>query len=319
MYIIFNKTCLHLNKKTLFFIQSKVILTDVKINSNTTIFDYKVTKLNIIQPCYDYAIEILDETKVNTIEISLNNKLFYVKLHYPFEKLLESIKSNMNIISTMAKNYNHRLDEWIKYNLNLGFDKIIIYNNEENKSTNLNEGNDYYENMNIVTDKYRDSVYVIEFPYSPFNGLHWNNIQRMSLHLSLTLLNNNCNFCSFIDADEFIYINEKVNIKKFLQRYNYTLKMGSNIITNKNDNDAVYNNILSICNYVGEDKYTKLFIYMKNIPSFFGSTDDVKFLPNVHDTPYAIQIDNEKIMHFHCFVNKRYKYNKNQKYFSLIN
>ena len=77
------------------------------------------------------------------------------------------------------------------------FDKIIIFNNEDSLSHTLDEGNDYYEKMNIVTDKYKDKVYVINFPYSTFEGLWWNNIQRASLHISLTALFNKCNFCSY--------------------------------------------------------------------------------------------------------------------------
>ena len=39
----------------------------------------------------------------------------------------------------MCKNYGHRLEEWINYNLNLGFSHIIIFNNDFNNKNNLNE------------------------------------------------------------------------------------------------------------------------------------------------------------------------------------
>lgn len=320
-YIIFNKTCIYENEKTILLIQSKKIINTFSIgNSNSESYKISTTKCNIPSlPCHDYGIIIYHKNKLDNINIRLNNIILEnIKIYYPFEEILKNLSTNMNIISTLVKNYNHRLDEWINYNLNLGFDKIIIFNNEDSLSHTLNEGNDYYEKMNIVTDKYKDKVYVINFPYSTFEGLWWNNIQRASLHISLTALFNKCNFCSYIDADEFIYINGKNNINTFLKNYNITLQMESNILTNKNNNDAINNNILNICNYVGEDKYTKLLIYMKNIPNVQGSNDFVKFLPSPHLTPYCVKIDKNIIMHYHCWVNERYIYDESLKYFSLI-
>ena len=140
----------------------------------------------------------------------------------------------------------------------------------------------------------------------------------MSLHISLTGLNNKCNYCSYIDADEFIYMNNNNNIKEFLKKFDKTLKMESNILTNKNNNDIISNNILSICNYIGKNMYTKLFVYMKNIPNLHGSNNIIKFLPSPHNTPYSLPVSKDIIMHFHCWVNERYNYNKSQKYISLL-
>lgn len=321
-YIIFNEACIYNNESTILFIQSRRTITNISIiNSNDDkIYNIDYTICNVEGlPCFDYGITIHDNNKIDNINIIINNiKLSNIKIYYPFDEIEKHISSNMNIVSTLVKNYNHRLDEWIQYNIKLGFDKIIIFNNEASKSHSLNEGNDCYEKMNVVTDKYKDCVYVINFPYSAFYGTHWNNIQRQSLHISLTAFNNKCNFCAYIDADEFIYMSNTNNIKMFLKDFNKTLQIHSNILTNKNNKDIISNNILSLCNYIGENSYTKVLIYMKNIPCIQGSNNIIKYLPNPHATPYDVKIDKAIIMYYHCWVNERYQYNTSQKYISLL-
>jgi hypothetical protein len=317
-YIIFNQSCIYDNEKTIIFMQTTQEIISINIYNTNTKKKYNINLIRCNTREHDYAI-IIYNSKIDNIGITINNIIFdNMIIYYPFEDILYYISSYMNIISTFCKNYNNRLDEWIKYNINLGFDKIIIFNNEESKSHSLNEGNGFYEKMNVITDKYKDYVYVINFPYSSLNGYHYTTIQRMSLHISLTALHNKCNFCAYIDADEFIYMNNSNNIKMFLKNYNDTLEIGSNILTNKNDNDIIYNNILSLCNYIGENKYTKLLMYMKKIPNIEGSNDIIKFLPTPHERPFSIKMNKNIIMHFHCWVNQRYKYNESQKYISLI-
>lgn len=51
------------------------------------------------------------------------------------------------IISTMCKDYSSRLEEWIIYNLNLGFTGIIIFDNDYNNT--INESLDYKKIMII--------------------------------------------------------------------------------------------------------------------------------------------------------------------------
>jgi len=327
-YIIFNEACIYDNEKTIIFIQTIQPIRDIYIiNTNTKkIYNINVIKYINAQNYNHYAIIIYNNCKIDNIDIKIDNIIFNnVKICYPFEDILPYITSDMNIISTLCKNYNHRLDEWIKYNINLGFDKIIIFNNEESHSHSLNEGNDYYEKMNVITDKYKDYVYVINFPYSALRGMHWNTIQLMSLGISCTAFNNKCNYCAFIDADEFIYINNTTNIKIFLKDFNETLEISSNVLTNKNYNDVINNNILSLCTYVSEceDKTAphsaqKLLMYMKKIPNIEGSNDIIKFLPTPHDRPYSINPNKDIIRIYHCWVNHRYKYYESQKYFSLI-
>ena len=231
--------------------------------------------------------------------INIENIQFY----FPFEnKLLYLEQNTSNIISTMCKNYNHRLDEWIQYNLKLGFDAIIIFNNEENISNNNNVNDDYYENMNVVTDKYKDNVLVIDFPYSPFHGNHWNTLQNIVINISVNAFRNKCKYITLIDADEFIYLPNLQNniIKEFSLAYDDTICMKSNILTNKSNNDNIDNNILSICKYVGINKNTKIMLR---------TTKTGFFVRSVHDYPKQLLLPKKIIRFYHCWVNNRFKYN----------
>jgi hypothetical protein len=72
-----------------------------------------------------------------TNKTNILSNIFFV---FPFDLCDLTLNPNTSaIISTMCKHYSHRLDEWIQYNLQLGFSGIIIFNNDGNKSNLLNE------------------------------------------------------------------------------------------------------------------------------------------------------------------------------------
>jgi FkbM family methyltransferase len=69
-----------------------------------------------------------------------NKEFTNVELKYPFENIdirLDPIYST--IVTTMCKNYSHRLDEWIQYNLKLGFSGIVVFDNEVDTTGLLHE------------------------------------------------------------------------------------------------------------------------------------------------------------------------------------
>ena len=80
--------------------------------------------------------------------------------------------------------------------------------------------------------------------------------------------------------------------------------MKSNILTNKSKCDEINNNILDICLYVGENKYTKTIIDTSQIKY-------MEFIITPHNHPTQILMDKDKIIHYHCWVNSRYLYDKN--------
>ena len=264
----------------------------------------------------DFYIKI--RNKINNInEITFKVKggkviIKNISLYFPFENCELSLNNESAIISTMCKDYSSRLEEWIQYNLKLGFSGIVIFDNDENKNNELNESLEYHQNNNIsisdICKKYKGKVHYVKFNYKPLPGNHWNFHQRISLHIGINAFRNKCGKIALIDADEFIHIPNKSNIMDFLADYKgQTITIQSNILTNKSDNDIINNNILDLCVYVGENKYTKTIIDTSQI-------QPLEFIMTPHNHPTQIPLlEKDEIIHYHCWVNSRYKYNEYMK------
>ena len=220
----------------------------------------------------------------------------------------------------MCKDYSSRLEEWINYNLNLGFSGIVIFDNDENKSNDINEPLEYRQNNGTISDvckKYKNKVFHIKYNYQPMCKNHYDTIQRISLHICVNAFRNKCSKIALIDADEFIHIpnksnkSNKSNIIDFLSNYKgQTITMKSNILTNKLNDDIINNNILDICIYVGENKYTKTIIDTNQIKP-------MEFIITPHRHPEQILLDKNILMYYHCWVNSRYEYNTNMQKIDL--
>tara|TARA_Y100000389_G_scaffold68689_1_gene65204 strand:- start:2715 stop:3689 length:975 start_codon:yes stop_codon:yes gene_type:complete len=280
----------------------------VIINDNISNDNYK--NINYVKK---YTIIIKFDNKNNDYNIFEN-----IELKFPFEQCnMELDQHRSAIISTMCKDYYHRLDEWIEYNLHLGFSGIVIFNNDENKKNSINESIDYCifdTNMDYIKNKYKNKITIIDFPYNTIEK-HWNSIQRISLTLGVQAYKKKCRNIALIDADEFICLPQtpEMKIEPFLDNYNNTINMSSNILTNKNEDDEINNNILKIAKYIGEDKYKKVILN-----TFKYNIKHNEFVISPHNCKNEMKLDNDIIIHYHVWINKRYKYNENMKEISLL-
>ena len=265
---LFEKVCLF-NNKTIIYGQYKQTFDKIDIIFNAD----KTTniKFNLVfcKNRNDFYIDINKKiTYIAEISFIGRNKIIDVKkdinLFFPFEKCDLSLNSSSAIISTLCKDYSSRLEEWIEYNLNIGFSGIVIFDNGKNRNNPINEPLENLQSNGTISDickKYKGKVWCVEFPYEPFKGAHYDNIQRISLHIGVNAFQTKCSKIALIDADEFIYVSNYPNINKFFSQYKgKTITMKSNILTNKNNNDIINNNILDLCLYVGENKYSKTII-----------------------------------------------------------
>jgi hypothetical protein len=244
-----------------------------------------------------------------------------VVLYFPFENAHSELNLNPSsaIISTFCKNYSHRLDEWIQYNLKLGFSAIIIFNNDSNTTGKINESLQnavQLYSVEQICNKYKGKVLCINFPYSTIHH-HYDNIQRTALHIGVNAFKNITRNIALIDADEFIYLPNKnitniTNIQDFLQNYNTIITIQSNTLTNKNNNDIINNNILQIAKYIGNNNYTKLVLYNNNIKD-----DEFIVTPHEHDDQQIL--DKNIIIYYHCWVNDRCQYNESMQLFDINN
>lgn len=307
--ILFDKLCLfnENENKTIIYLQANNKLQKVNISI--------AAKYNLVscKDRYDFYIEIYE--KINYIDeirfLNINNTEIVkenIDLFFPFENCDLSLGSNSSIISTMCKDYSSRLEEWIEYNLNLGFSGIVIFNNDENKNNQINESLEYLTNNGSTSEickKYKGKVWEVKLDYRPLHRHEWNTIQRMTLHIGVNAFRNKCEKIALIDADEFIYTPKHSNIIDFFSKYKgQTITMKSNILTNKSNNDIINNNILDICLYVGEDKYTKVIIDTSKLK-------ELEFVNTPHRHKTDILLNKDEIIHYHCWVNSRQKYNEN--------
>lgn len=297
-------------------------------NNTTVIFGQCLDKFNKIyienyqttlvfcKDRLDFYIEIKGEIlfiPLVTFYYNSNKvKIESINIYYPFKYCDLQLHPTSPIISTMCKDYSHRLDEWIQYNLNLGFSGIVIFNNDKNIGNDLNEeeNNKAYSTKEICK-KYKGKVFTVDFDYLPLKNSHWNSIQSISLYIGVNALRTKCRNIALIDADEFIVIpnNPGMKIERFLDNRG-TITIKSNILTNKNNDDILDNNILELAKYIGEDKYTKTILKTSEIKQ-----NEFVFTPHEHHTQKVLNKD--EIIHYHCWMNKRYEYKNNMKYIDI--
>ena len=263
MITLFNETCIfdEDKNKTIVYGQYYSIINKIDMNFN---FNFVLCKnKNDFYIEIDEKINHIDEiyffNEKDIIEIKKN-----INLTFPFEQCDLTLNSSSAIISTMCKDYSSRLEEWIEYNLNLGFSGIVIFNNDGNQNNSINEPTKHLSDngsTHNICKKYKGKVWEVKMNYQPRKNNHWNTIQRITLHIGVNAFRNKCAKIALIDADEFIYLPKHKNIKDFCSNYKgQTVTIQSNILTNKSDNDVINNNILDLCLYVGVNKYTKTII-----------------------------------------------------------
>lgn len=303
--ILFDKICLYDEYKN-----ETTIYGQYNNSLNRIIIDQLEYELVFCNDRPDFYIKI--RGKILKIEkiifILVNNEIKFtnINLCFPFENCDLVLKKTSSIISTFCKKYSHRLDEWIQYNLQLGFSGIVIFDNDGNITNPINEPYDdciIEQSIEEICTKYKGKIWRVDCPYSQFNNKHYDEIQRITLHIGVNAFRDKCRNIALIDADEFIYIPQSpsMSIETFLQTHS-TITMKSNILTNKNNNDLLHNNILQIAEYLGEDKYTKTILHTEKIR-------DNEFIITPHNHSTQEILNKDQIIHYHCWMNKRYIYN----------
>lgn len=116
--------------------------------------------------------------------------------------MVEQKKSNKykTCICTIVKNENLYINEWINFHLNLGIDKIYIYDNNTDEKVS-----DVVNNKNVV---------IIE----DYRGIKRNFLQLKIYTDFYNTHRNEFDWIFFIDIDEFIVLNKDLTISQFLER-----------------------------------------------------------------------------------------------------
>ena len=243
------------------------------------------------------------------INIITEKKTFEnIQLHFPFENAFPQFKNdtNINIISTMCRKYNFRLDEWIKYHLDLGVDGILIFDNTNNNGGGNNGGDqDDSEDMKLVTDKYGDKVYVFDYP-DRVQG-HWNQLQALSICTGINAMKHRCRYIAITDADEFITVANN-NFKEFCNSRDKTFEIPCTKVTNKSYCDVIDNNILSLCKYIHpkRDNHKLMIRTSQFLTESNYTVDGISMIWCCHRLHGHRHTDGG-IHLYHCWVNERLK------------
>lgn len=106
------------------------------------------------------------------------------------------------VMCAMAKNEHYYINEWVKYYVNLGVDKIFIFDNDDNDSPYLKD---------FIDQSLLPFVRIINA-----RGKHWDKIQHDLYTNFYHIEKDNFDYCIYCDIDEFLVGVD--NIKTFLSR-----------------------------------------------------------------------------------------------------
>lgn len=195
---------------------------DEKLNQSNYLEEYYIRLLGkeAVQPCvysfpdiqrFNECLQIIDsknrqvswdflKQKIENVEEVLNFNKSSIDSYYSYKKISSKIRNKKQyktVACLIAKNQNQYLDEWIQYYYQLGFDEIIIYEN----------------NCKIK----------LKYQYPCVSIIQWNfqkkqQQQNAYIHC-MREVGPYVDFIAFFDADEFLYIKDGVSLQEFLREY----------------------------------------------------------------------------------------------------
>lgn len=121
------------------------------------------------------------------------------------------VKENYCSIVLMTKDENRYLDEFVKYHLNLGFDRIYIYDNLSKIPVR----------ETLKDSPFADRITIIEYHNTGIGTQPACYIEACKGFGSVN------EWLLFIDTDEFVYLHKHNNIKDFLIEYDNEVALGA--------------------------------------------------------------------------------------------
>lgn len=252
----------------------------IKFNAKTDLRQY----VNIYKLKTEYK---------QSIKLKINNKEIYIKINkYPVFK-------NDIIFSTLVKNENDYVIQWIEFHKRIGVSRFVIYDNSEN---------DTLEQL-LKPRIDNNEVCLIKWPYQYWSGKMAPLAQIAQMNHSLYAFQN-CRLIGFFDIDEYInmqvrstlpeifdHLISKKNINtKTIPGFKLYSKFFYNTNRLKTDGYKFLN--ITTCGDIIKDSRTKNFIIPKNVATI---SDPHLII----DGPKEFIVD-ENLMYFnhYSFLNK---------------
>ena len=215
---------------------------------------------------------------VENIELVVNDTIVKTKVNkYPEFK-------NEILMSTLVKNEDNIILQWINFHLNIGVDRLIIYDNSDANDTFSYTSTQETSNLKELLKEYIDNGKVILINWSYPKRLNING--RVSINGQTTQQNHsiyafqNSKYIGLFDVDEYINIQNETNIARFFEKLIKEEKINTaNIGSFRLLNRFFYNpdnlptddyNFLHIynCDYHTISGREKNFVLPKNVTTF---------------------------------------------------
>ena len=199
------------------------------------------------------------------------------------------------------------LEEWLKYHINIGFQKFYLYDNSGSTNADLNNGDIIEFNKknkyNIQYDKYIDDQQT-EISFKDILNRYKNHIvyikwqpknekgeiiyaQAESINDYVNKYKNENDWTAFIDMEEFIFMKFHDSIQDFIKDNKYYNKIKMNM---KNFDDRFLHTDKSVYEIYNSIKHDDRFLNwgVKNICFNSDLTNDTKVIHNIN-------VKNEKL------------------------
>jgi hypothetical protein len=222
-------------------------------------------------------------------------------------------------VCLIAKNENYYIKEWAEYHLRIGFDTLIIYDNESVIPIK--------ETLSELIALGRVIIHDIQ------NDLYkWGRTQGKAYTDCITRYKNAFKWIAVIDSDEFIFPKKVNNIKEFLAEYECYGAVVANWVcfgtSGRNERDG-NSQIFSFIHAESVENTTiKSIVQPKKVAEFTGphgpallpdsfsvSSDHFPLEPDVYSAPFVsddIQINHYALRTWHDYETKAARYIKNK-------
>ena len=233
--------------------------------------------------------------QIENLKSQLNNKMqehqeeindYYLNQNLALDASINY--TDYSAIVLLIKNENRYLKEWLDWHLNLGFDKVYIYDNGTTESVK--------DVISGYSEDILSKIIVIDWKGT------FNNVQEDAYNHFLEHYKSTVRWGLFIDSDEFLRFTDDsiTDVNTFLQSYeNYTEIWGDFVEYNANGEEAYENlpvreRFTEVCD-VNKGLYHKNFIQVNRITKFsrhYAFYDESKHLvfknPNLNSDLFVI-------------------------------
>ena len=194
------------NNKLIIISPSEMDPVDIKYKNESFI-------LNKCSFNHTYIYVLENTSYKEDIELNINGNIVKTKVNK-----YQEFKNEV-IMSTMVYNEDNYIRQWIKFYLNIGIDRFIIYDNSDFNDNKSYKSVETASNLTNVLSDYikEEKVILIKWSYPKRLSISGISGQTTQQNHSIYAFQN-CKYIGLFDVDEYINMQKHTNIKRFLSK-----------------------------------------------------------------------------------------------------